>query len=132
MNEGRFQGVGGLNIFTRGWRPAGKPRGVVVLVHGFNSHSGMYQWAAEGLVSKGLALILHGTADKAAKPGGSKRFFEMAGSTDKAVVMADIQRWLDGHLSWLRLKRAGWVLKGRALYELAEKTARDQGRSNSR
>ena len=32
MNEGRFEGVGGLKIFTRSWRPQGKPRGVVVIV----------------------------------------------------------------------------------------------------
>jgi alpha-beta hydrolase superfamily lysophospholipase len=55
MNEGRFEGVGGLNIFTRAWRPAGKPRGVVVVVPGFNSHSGYYTWVAEQLVAVGLA-----------------------------------------------------------------------------
>jgi alpha-beta hydrolase superfamily lysophospholipase len=57
MNEGRFEGVGGLNIFTRSWRPAsGKPRGVVVIVPGFNSHSGMYTWVADQLVAKNLAV----------------------------------------------------------------------------
>jgi 7,8-dihydropterin-6-yl-methyl-4-(beta-D-ribofuranosyl)aminobenzene 5'-phosphate synthase len=30
--SGHFQGGGGLNIFTRSWRPAGRPRGVVVIV----------------------------------------------------------------------------------------------------
>ena len=61
-------------------------------------------------------LILHGTADKATKPSGSKLFHETAGSkdktlklydgafhdllndTDKQTVMGDIQRWLDAHL----------------------------------
>src|SRR5262245_12645470 len=57
MNESSFQGVGGLKIFTRSWRPAsGKPRGVVVIVHGFNSHSGYYTWVAEQLVGSGLAV----------------------------------------------------------------------------
>jgi alpha-beta hydrolase superfamily lysophospholipase len=56
MNEGRFEGVGGLRIFTRSWRPAGKPRGVVVVSHGFNSHSGHYQWAAEQFMAHGLAV----------------------------------------------------------------------------
>jgi alpha-beta hydrolase superfamily lysophospholipase len=56
MTEGKFEGVGGLNIFTRSWRPAAKPRGVVVIVHGFNSHSGMYTWVADQLVAKGLAV----------------------------------------------------------------------------
>src|SRR5678815_339931 len=61
-------------------------------------------------------LILHGTKDKATKPSGSKRFFEMAGSTDKTlkiydghyhdllndldkdIVMADIVAWINQHL----------------------------------
>jgi alpha-beta hydrolase superfamily lysophospholipase len=63
MTEGSFEGVGGLKIFTRAWRPAGKPRGAVVLVHGFNAHSAYYGWAAEQLNAKGLsayALDLRG------------------------------------------------------------------------
>ena len=60
-------------------------------------------------------LILHGTADKAAKPSGSKHFHELAGSSDKTLklyeghyhdllndtgkepVMRDIQQWIDAH-----------------------------------
>ena len=55
MSESSFKGVGGLNIFTRSWLPAGQARGVVVLVHGFNSHSGYYSWVAGQLVANGLA-----------------------------------------------------------------------------
>jgi len=54
--EGTFEGVGGLNIFTRSWRPEGKPRGVVVIVPGFNSHSGQYLWVAEQFAARGLAV----------------------------------------------------------------------------
>ena len=57
MNESSFKGVGGLNIFTRSWRPAtGQPRAVVVIVHGFNSHSGQYTWVAEQFVDSNLAV----------------------------------------------------------------------------
>jgi acylglycerol lipase len=56
MNESTFEGVGGLKIFYRSWLPAGAPRGVVVIVHGFNSHSGYYLWTAERLVSRGFAV----------------------------------------------------------------------------
>jgi alpha-beta hydrolase superfamily lysophospholipase len=56
MNESSFQGVGGLKIFTRSWQPAGKPRAVLVIVHGFNSHSGQYLWAAEQFAANGLAV----------------------------------------------------------------------------
>ena len=55
MNESSFEGLDRLNIFTRSWLPEGEPRSVVVLVHGFNSHSGYYQWVAEQLTSQGIA-----------------------------------------------------------------------------
>lgn len=57
MNQGSFEGVGGLKIFTRSWRPAQEsPRAVVVIVPGFNSHSGHYLWVADQLVADGLAV----------------------------------------------------------------------------
>jgi alpha-beta hydrolase superfamily lysophospholipase len=57
-------------------------------------------------------LILHGTADKATRPNGSRRFFDRAGSKDKTLklyegyfhdllndvgkdaVMTDIRNWV--------------------------------------
>ena len=232
MTEGTFAGVGGIEVFTREWQPTGEPHGVVVISHGFNSHSGQHEWAAQQLTSGGLAVyaldhrgrgrsdgerffverfadytgdlatfidlvkvrepglpvfllghsaggviacgyafdhqeeiaglicesfayqvpaplianesaptetvaemvraderlkrefpritlplqILHGTADKATKPNGSKELYETAGSNDKMLkldeghfhdlladvgrqqVMADIQAWIDAHL----------------------------------
>lgn len=57
MNESSFEGVGGLKIFTRSWQPAeGKPRAALVIVHGFNSHSGQYLWTAEQFAANGLAV----------------------------------------------------------------------------
>jgi alpha-beta hydrolase superfamily lysophospholipase len=61
-------------------------------------------------------LIMHGTADKVTKPGGSQLFYDRAGSADKTLklyeghahdllndidrekVMADIQQWIDARL----------------------------------
>lgn len=54
--EERIQGTGGVQIFVRSWAPASKPRGVVVICHGVNSHSGQYLWVAEQLVTSGLAV----------------------------------------------------------------------------
>ena len=56
MTEGSFEGVEGVKIFTRAWQPAGKPHGVVVISHGFNAHSGLYEWAAQQFTSNGLAV----------------------------------------------------------------------------
>ena len=56
MTEGSFGGVDNVKIFTREWQPAGEPLGVVVISHGLNAHSGMYEWAAGQFTSKGLAV----------------------------------------------------------------------------
>jgi alpha-beta hydrolase superfamily lysophospholipase len=56
MTEGSFEGVEGVKIFTREWQPAGEPRAVVVISHGLNAHSGLYQWAAQQLTANGLAV----------------------------------------------------------------------------
>jgi alpha-beta hydrolase superfamily lysophospholipase len=55
-NEEWLDGAGGLRIFNRSWRPEGNIRGVVVLSHGFNSHSGYYIWTAQQLAGSGLAV----------------------------------------------------------------------------
>ena len=63
-NAGReetYPGTGGLRIAYRSWRPA-TPRGVVVIVPGFNSHSGYYLWVAGQLVASGTsARCCHGS-----------------------------------------------------------------------
>jgi acylglycerol lipase len=56
MREETFEGVGGLKIFTRSWKAQDKARAIVVLVHGFKSHSGLYQWPAQQLTQRGFAV----------------------------------------------------------------------------
>lgn len=56
LKEEWIEGKGGLKLFFRSWHPGERPRGVVVIVHGFNAHSGRYQWAAEQFVADGLAV----------------------------------------------------------------------------
>ena len=55
MKETTFAGVGGLKIFSRSWQPEGETRGVVVIVPGFNSHSGQYLRVGEQFAAKDLA-----------------------------------------------------------------------------
>ena len=43
----RVKGESGLSIFFRSLRPKEKPRAVVIIVPGFNAHSGYYAWVAE-------------------------------------------------------------------------------------
>jgi alpha-beta hydrolase superfamily lysophospholipase len=56
MKEERIQETDGLNIFVRSWRPATSARGLVVIVPGFNAHSGYYGWVAEQLTAGGLGV----------------------------------------------------------------------------
>jgi acylglycerol lipase len=57
MKTESFETSGGLKIFWRSWRPEGRStRAVLVIVHGFNAHSGMYAWVAEQLVARGVAV----------------------------------------------------------------------------
>ena len=48
---------GDRGIFVRSWSPSGggTPRAIVVLVHGFNSHSGYYIRTGEALAARGFA-----------------------------------------------------------------------------
>jgi alpha-beta hydrolase superfamily lysophospholipase len=52
----RVEGASGLSIFFRSLRPKEKPRAVVIIVPGFNAHSGYYSWVAEQFVATGLAV----------------------------------------------------------------------------
>lgn len=55
MKESSFEGVGGLKIATRSWEAAGKARGIMILIHGFNAHSGYMEWPGEQFAANGLA-----------------------------------------------------------------------------
>lgn len=52
----KFESVKGLRIAYRRWTPPGAARGMVVIVPGFNSHSGYYLWVADQLTELGLAV----------------------------------------------------------------------------
>ena len=54
--QATFRSAGDLSISYRSWRTAGPARGVVVIVPGFNSHSGYYGWVAEQLIALGLSV----------------------------------------------------------------------------
>jgi len=73
IGEERFDGVGGLKIFVRSWRPEGPARAVVVVVHGFNSHSGEYAWVAEQFVAGGVGVYAPDLRGRGRSDG--ERFF---------------------------------------------------------
>jgi len=84
-------GAGGLKIFTRSWKPEGKARGVIVLSHGFNSHSGYYLWAAEQLLASGLAIYALDYRGRGKSDGERyyvDKFSEYQGDLDLTVKLA--------------------------------------------
>src|SRR4029077_17968077 len=54
MREEKIEGAAG-KLLIRSLRPTGTTRGVVMIVPGFNAHSGYYGWAADQFVAIGLA-----------------------------------------------------------------------------
>lgn len=76
-NEEFLDGAGGVRIFVRSWRPATRPRGVIVISHGFNSHRGQYAWAAQKFVSKGFAVYAADLRGRGKSEG--PRFHEAGG-----------------------------------------------------
>ena len=51
-----FNNKPGLKIFTRTWLPDGNIQGVIIIVHGLNSHSGYYQWVADQFTALNYAV----------------------------------------------------------------------------
>ncbi len=87
MKESTFEGVAGLKIFTRSWQPEGKTRGVVVIVPGFNSHSGQYLWVGEQFAAKDLAAYAIDLRGRGRSEG--ERFYveKMEGYTDDVATL---------------------------------------------
>lgn len=56
MNEEKIAGGDGLKLYVRSWRPKETPRASVVVVPGFNAHSGYYNWVADQFVANGLGV----------------------------------------------------------------------------
>ena len=86
-----LDGAGGLKIFTRSWRPDGNSRGVVVLSHGFNSHSGYYLWVAEQLLASGLSVYAFDYRGRGKSDGERyyvDKFSEYQGDLDLVVKLA--------------------------------------------
>jgi alpha-beta hydrolase superfamily lysophospholipase len=76
----------GINLFAKQWRPDGKVKASIVLVHGLGEHIGRYEHVAEALTTAGYALTGsdlrgHGKSD------GIRGY-----STSNKAVMDDIEQ----------------------------------------
>jgi acylglycerol lipase len=91
MTEEKFEGVGGLKIFVRSWRPTGKARGIMILVHGFNAHGGYMEWPGEQFAADGFAvhaLDLRGRGKSEGERFYVEKFSDYLEDVDKLVGIA--------------------------------------------
>lgn len=91
MHESSFEGVGGLRIATKSWKPEGSPRAIMILVHGFNAHSGYMVWPAEQFTANGFAvhaLDLRGRGKSEGERFYVEELSDYLGDVDKLVEIA--------------------------------------------
>ncbi len=82
---------GGLELFFRSWRPTASPRGVMVIVPGFNSHSGYYERVAEQFVAARLAVYaidLRGRGQSEGERFYVDRFEDYVSDVDALATLA--------------------------------------------
>lgn len=87
----KYVGAGGLNIAYRSWQPEGTAKAVLVIVPGFNSHSGFYTWPAEQFANDGFAVYAVDLRGRGVSDG--ERFYvdsieDYVGDVDGVVQIA--------------------------------------------
>jgi alpha-beta hydrolase superfamily lysophospholipase len=109
--EERLESAGGLEIFVRSWRPEQRAKAVVAIVHGFNSHSGQYLWAAEQLVADGFAVYALDLRGRG-KSDGERFYVEKIEEylSDVATLMALVRSREPGLRVFLLGHSAGGVI----------------------
>jgi acylglycerol lipase len=74
----------GQRIFFRSWQPKGQPKGILMIIHGLNSHSGYYQRFGEQLREAGYEVYAMDLAGRGQSEG--ERYY----IADYHDVFADI------------------------------------------
>lgn len=91
VHESTLQARDGVGLFTRRWTPTGTPRAVVVLVHGFKAHGGLFDWAGAQMAMRGLAtyaLDLRGHGKSAGERLWVEKFTDYTADVDAVVSEA--------------------------------------------
>jgi len=90
--EGFFQGAENANIYYQSWTPKGKPKAILLLVHGLSEHSGRYMNLVRHFIPLGYAIyafdhVGHG------KSGGMRCFVrQFENFTDTIKIYFDTIR----------------------------------------
>ena len=89
--EASFTGGRGLRIAWRSWLPSGRPRALVVIVHGAGEHAGRYEAVAAALVDAGYgvyALDHRGHGRSEGRRAMIERIDHAVADLDQMVVLA--------------------------------------------
>jgi acylglycerol lipase len=57
ISEWNWKSCNGLDLYARSWEPDGKPKAVIMLVHGHGEHLLRYEHVADALTEKGYAML---------------------------------------------------------------------------
>jgi len=68
-SEGTFQGYAGLELYYQSWIPTGKPKTVLVIVHGVAEYSDRYQNLVDILVPENFAIYTFDQRGHGRSPG---------------------------------------------------------------
>jgi acylglycerol lipase len=69
MNEGILRVNDRLSVYLRAWEPAGRPRGVVALVHGLGDHAGRWDHVGDFLAERGFLVLAPDLPGHGRNPG---------------------------------------------------------------
>ena len=103
--ESRFEGERGAEIYCRTWKPQGKTRALVVLVHGQGDHSGRHSHNAEHFAQAGYAVWaadLRGHGKSTGQRGHVDNFDDYLADVDRVIDKAktqnpEVKTFLFGH-----------------------------------
>ena len=56
-SEGRFEGVGGYQLFAQSWLPDRSPAAMLAIVHGFGEHSGRYENVVNAMLARDIGVV---------------------------------------------------------------------------
>jgi alpha-beta hydrolase superfamily lysophospholipase len=57
ITEWKWKSFDGLDMLARGWTPQGKPKAVIILIHGLGEHISRYNHVAAALTGRGYAMV---------------------------------------------------------------------------
>jgi len=105
ISEWTWKSLDGLDMYARGWAPAGTPKAAIMLVHGHGEHVARYDHVAASLTEKGYAMLgfdLRGHGKSAGPRGHTPSFDALLDdiasfSEQTELRYAGLPRFLYGH-----------------------------------